>query len=155
MTKFLFNPPTTAFYFKVKIGNSYFSFKEASGLNSELEVEVLNEGGSTVPITLPKGRKNQNLVLKRALNPVNGDDLEWFLKIFGEGGGVQKVQTRDILIELLNDNGQPMYTWHCKRAYPIKWEMDGLDAEKNSVLIESIEFAYIDIIRIPSAKLRE
>ncbi len=155
MAKVLFFPPPTAFYFKVKIGNVYFSFKEVSGLNTELEVEILNEGGSTVPITLPKGRKNQNLVLKRALNPVSGEDLNWFLDIFGEGGGVQKIKTHDILIELLNPKEEPVYTWHCKRAYPIKWEMDGLDAEKNSVLIESIEFAYADIIRIPNAIIAE
>ncbi len=47
-----------------------------------------------------------------------------------------------ITISLLDKEGAPIYTWVCTKAYPVKWEAEALDAEKNSVLIESVEFAY-------------
>ncbi len=136
-----------AFYFQVKIGNEEFAFKEVSGLSTEMETESIAEGGVNDYVhLLPKQIKHGNLVLKRALMPVKRNDVVWIKKIL-EGDFSVAIQPRDVIVNLLGNDGSPIYTWTCTRAYPVKWEVDTLDAEKNSVLIETLELAYTTIKR--------
>jgi len=51
------------------------------------------------------------------------------------------------VVSLLEKEGKPIYTWSCANAYPVKWEVESLDSEKNSVLIESLEMAYTTLKR--------
>lgn len=136
-----------AFYFQVKIGNEEFAFKEVSGLSAEMETEPIPEGGVNDYVhLLPKQIKHGNLVLKRALMPTKRNDVVWIKKIL-EGDFSVAIQPRDVIVNLLGADGTPIYTWSCSRAYPVKWEVDTLDAEKNSVLIETLELAYTTIKR--------
>ncbi len=66
-----------AFYFSVKFqGQPYIgevAFKEVSGLSSEMEFDVVSEGGlNDHKIHLPRGVKHSNIVLKRAMMPREG-----------------------------------------------------------------------------------
>jgi len=135
------------FYFQVKIGNEEFAFKEVSGLSTEMETEPVNEGGVNNYVhLLPKQIKHGNLVLKRALMPTKRNDVVWIKKIM-EGDFSVPIQTRSVVINLLESEGDPIYTWSCENAYPVKWEVDSLDSEKNSILIETLELAYTTIKR--------
>jgi phage tail-like protein len=136
-----------AFYFQVKIGNEEFAFKEASGLSTEIETESVKEGGvNDHTHLLPTQSKHGNLVLKRALNPINRNDVVWIKKIM-EGDFSQPIVPRDIVVNLLGQDGSPIYTWTCSSAYPVKWEVDKLDSQANEVLIETLEFAYTTLKR--------
>jgi len=138
-----------SFYFKVIIDkvNIPLSFKEVSGLTAEMELENVQEGGvNNYEHKLPKHVKHSNLVLKRALQPVKNQDVQWIKHIL-QGDLTQAIIPRNIQIQLMDPNGKPMYTWLCTKAYPVKWEVESLDSEKNSVLIENIEFAYATLIR--------
>lgn len=136
-----------AFYFQVKIGNEEFAFKEVSGLSTEIETEPVKEGGvNNFSYLLPKQVKHGNLTLKRALNPVNRNDVTWIRKIM-EGDFSQPIVPRDILINLLGQDGKPLYTWTCASAYPVKWDVANLDSMSNEILLETIEFAYTTIKR--------
>lgn len=161
----------TSFYFQVTIGDDEIAFKEVSGLSTEMELETIQEGGiNEYEHRLPKQIKHGNLVLKRALMPVsNNTAIEWIGKIMNEGSffditGRTLPLTRTIHISLLSvereevmkdgkvieikDKAIPVYKWECANAIPIKWEVDTLDAEKNSVLIESLEFVYSTLKRL-------
>jgi phage tail-like protein len=161
----------TSFYFQVTIGGDEIAFKEVSGLSTEMELETIQEGGvNEYEHRLPKQIKHGNLVLKRALMPVsNNTVIEWISKILNEGSffdvtGRTFPLTRTIHISLLSvdkegfriggieigmkDKAIPVYKWECANAIPVKWEVDTLDAEKNSVLIESLEFAYSTLKRL-------
>jgi phage tail-like protein len=136
-----------AFYFQVKIGNEEFAFHEASGLSTERETETVYEGGvNDYAHLLPKQVKHQNLVLKRALMPLNRNDVVWIKKSL-ESDLSQPLVTRDIIVSLLGQAGTPLYTWTCSSAYPVKWEIASLDAESNAVLLETLEFAYASLKR--------
>lgn len=160
-----------SFYFQVTIGDNEIAFKEVSGLSTEMELETIQEGGvNEYEHRLPKQIKHGNLVLKRALMPVsNNTAIEWIGKIMNEGSffditGRTLPLTRTIHISLLSvekeevikggkvmeikDKAIPVYKWECANAIPIKWEVDTLDAEKNSVLIESLEFVYSTLKRL-------
>lgn len=137
-----------AFYFQVTIGNQEYAFKEVSGLTTEMETEAIQEGGVNSYIhLLPKRNKHNNLTLKRALHPISQTDVKWIQPIL-EGNFEILISTRNILVKLLNSEGTAIYTWSCENAYPVKWEIENLDSEKNSVLIESMEFAYAQLKRL-------
>lgn len=153
-----------SFYFQVEIGSDGIAFKEVGGLNSEMEVETVQEGGvNEYEHRLPKQIKHGNLVLKRALMPVKDNPIVTWIKSILEGGaffsGQQDPLARTIKISLLSlkiikeDNKEvtkkyPLYVWECAQAFPVKWEAEALDAEKNSVLIESVEFVYSTLKRL-------
>jgi len=136
-----------AFYFQVEVGGEEYAFKEVSGLDTEMDVETIREGGANdFEYKVPKQIKHSNLVLKRAQIPLDSALIYWVKNIL-EGDLFLPIQPKDIQINLLNSESVPMYSWTCSRAYPVKWSVDSLDAEKNSVLIESLEFAYTTLKR--------
>ncbi len=138
-----------AFYFQVTIDkvDTPLLFKEVTGLSAEMELEKVQEGGlNNYEHQLPKQIKHNNLVLKRALNYVEDKDVMWIKHIL-QGDLTQSIIPRNIHIQLLNAERNPIYTWLCVKAYPVKWDVEPLDAEKNSVLIESIEFTYTTLMR--------
>lgn len=139
-----------AFHFEVKIEDiGDFSFKEVTGLSAEMELETIHEGGvNDSELRLPKHTKHSNLVLKRAM-VLHHNKLFVWLKETLYSNFSQAVQTKDITISLLNQLRKPIYTWTCTKCYPVKWEAEPLDAEKNSVLIESVEFVYQKLNRWP------
>lgn len=136
-----------AFYFEVKIGDIECAFKEVTGLSAELETESVKEGGvNEYTYLLPKQVKHGNLSLKRALSPLSDSELSWIKQIL-EGDFSVPIETRSIIVNLLGKDGTPIYTWTCANAYPVKWEIGGLDSQSNNILIETLEFAYTTLKR--------
>ena len=41
----------------------------------------------------------------------------------------------------------PLLVWNFRNAWPVKWSVAGLDAQKNSIALETVEFAYSYCIR--------
>lgn len=136
-----------AFYFQVTIQGSDLAFKEVSGLTNEMELEEVAEGGLNEYVhKLPKQIKHGNLILKRAIGRAKDEDVAWIREII-EGDKFEAIQTKDIIVKLLNAEGNVLTSWTCRNAFPVKWEVDSLDSEKNSVLIETLEFSYTRLIR--------
>tara|TARA_B100001750_G_C15051601_1_gene371736 strand:- start:303 stop:536 length:234 start_codon:yes stop_codon:yes gene_type:complete len=48
----------------------------------------------------------------------------------------------DLTVKLLNESHDPLVTWNVVHAYPVKWSVADLNAEENSVLIETVELSY-------------
>ncbi len=138
------NPiPQAAFYFSVEIdGFSQMSFQEVSGLEVEMELEEIAEGGENrFKHRLPKGTKYNNLVLKRGF--VDGDNrlVDWLSKTLFDAFE-DRIQTKDVLVTLLDESGSKVLAWNVKNAYPVKLNMSTLNAQESSLAIESIELAY-------------
>jgi phage tail-like protein len=137
-----------AFYFSVNIGMEELPFKEVSGLNVEMETETVNEGGlNTHQHQLPKQVKHGNLVLKGVKLPLESEFISWVKDTLKNDFGTP-AKPKIVTVNLLNEKGKPLCTWTCTNAFPVKWEVDSLDADKNSVLIETIELSYSTIERI-------
>ena len=120
--------------------------KEVSGLTVEVETETFHEGGvNGYEHKLPKRVKYPNLTLKRALQKVDVSQektlQKWQQSVFNSDFALP-VELQDIIIKLMDAEGNPLRTWTCKRAYPLKIETAGFDAEKNQVAIETMEFCY-------------
>lgn len=132
--------PPLAFHFKVEfIGmEGEYQFQSVSGLSVELETEEINEGGENrFKHKLPVKTKYPNLILKRGL-VVNSDLINWCRDALENFD----FSPADIIISLLNEEGQPLMTWNVVHAYPVKWSVVDFNAEESKMVIETIELTY-------------
>lgn len=144
--------PPSGFHFKVVLsgtrGNSDTSFKEVSGIGSEIETEDVVEGGENRYVyQLPKKVKHPKLVLKRGIAVKSSKLVEW-CKDTLEGDLVKSIQTLSVHVYLLNEDGKSIRAWSFANAYPVKWEVDAFDSTKNDVAIETVELVYSYSIRL-------
>lgn len=140
-----------AFQFLVTIENANspedMAFAEASGLDVEIEIETVVEGGeNTFVHRLPKAAKHSNLVLKRGIAGASNELARWCKEVL-EGGFIKTIKPRSIIVSLCDIENTPLRTWAFSNAYPVKWSTGGLDASKNAIAIETIEFAYNTVRR--------
>jgi phage tail-like protein len=143
--------PPPAFHFRVVFAgfpNQDTSFQEVSGIKSEIEFEEVVEGGENRHVhRLPKGVKNSVLSLKRGLADQSSPLVKWCKSVM-EGDFSKPIKPMEIKIYLLNEEHNPVRGWSFSNAYPVKWEIDGFNATKNEVAIESIELCYQKLERI-------
>jgi phage tail-like protein len=144
-------PKAVAFYFKVAFadgsGDFAASFQDVSGLSVELETETYVEGGGNVfGYRLPKGVKYQNLVLSRSIGPADSRLIRWCTRTL-EGGLANAIETKLLKVALLDPEGTILHAWTFQGAYPVKWQADSFNSQKNDVAIEKIEFAFNTVTR--------
>ena len=136
----------TSFYFRLEFTGPGMApdnaFQEASGLSVELEVEEVREGGQNMyKHRLPTGAKYGNLVLRRGF--VNsGSKLATWCTATTTTDFSRPIQTYDVLLHLLNANGEALSTWAFLDAYPVKWSLSDFKSQENALAIETLELAY-------------
>ncbi len=140
MSAFTF--PPASFFFNVNINGENMQFQEVSGLDVEMEVFDVAEGGiNDYKHRLPGRTTYKNLVLKRGLVYSNTKIYNW-VKNTLQNNLNNKINTKPISVSLFNENKEEIVTWNFLRAYPVKWSVSNLNAEQNAIAIETIEFAY-------------
>ena len=138
--------PPPAFQFRVAIaGNNVdddAAFSEVSGLDAEVEVEEIKEGGENAYIHRVPGRvKFNNLVLKRGILVRGSQFSKWCQQVL-QPTAFSRVKCHDLDISLLDDAGAPLLTWHCSHAWPVKWSVGPFNSTQNEVAVETMEFAF-------------
>lgn len=114
-------------------------FSEVSGIGIELQTEDIMEGGdNNHVIRLPKPPKAQNLVLKKALLTSQSSLVKWARKAVEEFD----IETRTIVVSILDYQGTALKSWDFEGAYPVKLSIGELSASKNELVIETLELAY-------------
>lgn len=146
-------PTAVAFYFDVSITGSGSgvdaSFQDVSGLSIEMETETYVEGGGNAFVyRLPKGVKYQNLVLSRGIASAASPLITWCREVL-EGGLAKGISTRSLRVSLLApmnstraSGPKALHSWLFTDAYPVKWQADSFNSQKNDVAIEKIELAF-------------
>ncbi|AXT61401.1 phage tail protein [Aquimarina sp. AD10] len=124
-------------------------FQKVSGMSTEVQLETINEGGQNLHThRLPSKVSYTNLVLERGYvtsripSPLN---LEFNLAF-----SRFKFYPSNVLVTKFNEAGNPIGAWLFLKAYPVKWSVSDLDAQSNSVAIDTMELAYtrFQIMRI-------
>lgn len=138
--------PPPSFYFRLSFsgvsGQADAGFQEASGLNTEIEVEDVASGGENrFKYRLPKATKYGNLILKRGLVTQSSQLATWCQGILSGDLGTS-IQTKSIMLFLLGADSKPLMTWSFQNAYPVKWNLSEFKSQENSLAIETLEFAY-------------
>jgi len=138
--------PPTGLYYRVQVGGETSGpdagFREVTGLSLSITTEEVTEGGENrFRHKLPTPAKSENLVLKRGLLVKSAPLHTWCADTLG-GGMAEPIKPQAVQVVLLNDQGTPLRTWKIVNAWPVKWEVNGFNAQEAAVLVESIELAY-------------
>lgn len=138
--------PPSGFYFKVVLsatmGLADTSFKQVSGITTEIETEDVVEGGENRYVhQLPKKVKHPKLVLKRGIASLTSPLVIWCKSVL-EADFILPIVTMPIVVYLMDENSLPLRAWSFSNAYPVKWEVDAFESMKNEVAVETIELAY-------------
>ncbi len=113
-------------------------FAEVSGLSVEIPAEEVAEGGENRFVQRYPGRaRYSELVLKRGLLP-GSQVVDWIRKC----AGTLAVEPRDVDVTLLNEEHQPLLTWHVVKAWPTRWAVSDFNAASNAVVIETLQLCY-------------
>lgn len=138
--------PPVGFYFRLTFtgisGAVDTSFKEVSGISVEMDTEEIAEGGNNrFKHRVPTTAKFSNLVLKRGLVTGSSELLNWCQETI-QGGLVETVTPKNIIVDLLDEEGEPLKSWNFVNAWPVKWSVSDLNSMNNEIVIESMEFVY-------------
>jgi phage tail-like protein len=138
--------PPVSFYFAVKIDGittkADCAFAEADGLESELGVMEIKEGGENrYSHRLPDRATHGKLTLKRGVMLASSELAAW-CKTTLESDFSLRFTPKNIEVSLLNEDASPVLVWTFFGAWPVKWSVASLDSKKNEVALETLEFVY-------------
>lgn len=123
------------------------AFREVSGLDSEIAIEDVREGGQNEFIhRLPKGRVQGNLRLMRGL-ALDRDPLVLWCREILDGGLIREIRTATVMVKLLNAEHAPVAAWAAENCWPVKWQIGGFDAMENKLAVETLELCYTALKR--------
>ncbi len=131
--------PLPVFHFTVEWGGTRVGFSEVTGLMQENQAIEYRDGSfpEYSSIKMPGLRKFSNVTLKRGVVKADNQFFQWLSTI-----KLNKVERRDVIVSLLNENHEPVMVWKLQNAFPVKVEGPQLKASGNEVAIESIELAH-------------
>ncbi len=138
-----FEYPQTGFHFLVLFEivpqfPSDVEFQEVSGLNVEMEMESVKEGGEQRFVhELPVRAKYGDVTLKRGKFLGSGV-LHWCRQAL-ENFQFSPV---NVLISLMNEEHIPLYNWYLINAIPKRLEVSSFNAQQSEVVIETLVLSY-------------
>ena len=131
--------PIPVFHFTVDWGGINVGFSEVTGLTQEIQLIEYRDGKSPDynTVKMPGLRKVANIVMKRGISKGDNEFFKWLNTV-----KLNTIERRDLTINLLNENHEPVVTWKVLQAWPLKVEGPALKATGNEVAVESIELAH-------------
>lgn len=134
--------PPVSFHFKVEViglaAQNDTRFSEVGGLSVEVATEEFAEGGENRFIQKYPGRaKYPELVLKRGLLQ-KSEVFDWIQTCLD----AHEITPKNVDVKLLNEEHQPLVTWHLAHAFPTKWSVSDLNATGNTVVVETLQMYY-------------
>jgi phage tail-like protein len=137
--------PPVGFHFKVeflKIGNDNdFRFQSVTGLTVEYDTETFKEGGENrFEHKLPVRTKYPDLSLKRGML-TESNVTNWIKGILQDRDFINN-KPCDIQVSLLNQNHEPLKTWHFFNCWPKRWRISDFNAQENTIVVETLDLSY-------------
>jgi phage tail-like protein len=131
--------PLPKFHFLVEWGGSKIGFSEVTGLDMQIEPIEYRDGSSPqyTKIKMPGMQKYSNITLKRGTFEGDKEFYSWFKTV-----NMNKIERRDLVVSLLNENHEPVISWKIINAFPIKVQASDLKSDGNEVAIETLELAH-------------
>lgn len=132
--------PLPKFYFSVQLGeDDSVSFQEVDGLESEAQAIEYRHGNSPIffPIKMPGLGKVGNVTMKKGIFVTDSKFWAWYSEI-----KMNTIKRRTVVVNLLDEQGNPKMTWTLNNAWPTKVTGTDLKSEGNEVAVESVEIAF-------------
>ncbi len=107
--------------------------------SAEIAVIELREGSDPEATArkMPGLHKFNNITLKRGIVSGDNEFFQWFNTV-----RMNAAERRDVVINLLNENHEPIVAWKIRNAFPCKYSGPDLKADGNDVAIETLELAH-------------
>src|SRR3954452_12129317 len=131
---------TATFLFEVD-GVEIGQFMEVGGLEVEVGVESIEEGGENGFVHRLPGRMTwPNITLKRGVTQTD-NLLGWLNKSSGEqfASSGNKLTRSTAAITLLGPSGKRLRAWEFVEAFPVKWRGPEFAADSDSAATEQLE----------------
>jgi len=133
--------PLPKFNFQVKFASNSVSilFQEVSGLENEFNTIEFRNNNSKLfsTVKMPGIVKYGNVTLKKGIFKKNNTFWDWYNKI-----KMNTIKLENVIIQLLDENGNPRMTWTLENAWPTKISGTDLKSSGNEVAVETIELAH-------------
>lgn len=131
------------------------AFQKVSGLGARVETESVHFGGDQGFVcNLPKKVVYSNLILSKGRigfnSAVDNQKMDVFSlekRIYQMFENFQFIPI-DVIINSVNLFGVVISTWHLRNACPVSWSISDFDANSNSVLVDTLEFSYSELIML-------
>jgi phage tail-like protein len=120
------------------------AFQECTGLDIELDVQELQEGGRNNGVIRRVGRaKYSPIVLKRGMfyddGAVNRDLWTWLQDV---ASGIRPVRRYDGIVEVMSVGDEVVARWLFERGLPAKVTGPQLNARTGEIAIEELHIAH-------------
>lgn len=126
------------------VGGWDMRFQRISGFQVSMQPEEVREGGQNLYAQyLPMPYKYSNLVLERGLTQLSMLNIQCQIAL-----NTFRFNPATALVALLDENDSPVASWLFLNAYPIRWSSSDLDANANSLVIDTIELTYTRFMRL-------
>ena len=136
--------PTSATFDVVVDGKTLGRFMEASGLEVEVEMFEVVEGGQNFHVHKFPGRfKFPNLTLKRGHTKDQGL-IAWIDECSAgafESNG-KKLKRTTVALKLTSAKGKTLRSWTFYEAFPVRWKGPDFTADSDNFLVEELEIAH-------------
>lgn len=131
--------PTPAYHFVVQWGGTRIGFQHVSGLNIQVDAVEFREGSNpqSHSLKMPGQLHYSNVVLKRGIVASDNDFFAWINTI-----KLNTVERRDVVVQLLNENHEPVVVWKIRNAFPVRYSGPILLANASEVAMEELELAH-------------
>ncbi len=135
--------PIPPYHFTVEWGGARVNFIEVSGLNITVDVTEFRDGADPGQIAhkMPGHTHFSNIILKRGIVKGDNDFFTWM-----NTRNLNQVERRDIVINLLNENHDPVVSWKAVNAFPVRFSGPVLNANASDVAMEELELAHEGLI---------
>jgi phage tail-like protein len=138
-----YSTPASQFIVEVD-GEQIGTFAELEGLNVQVEVHELIEGGQNQFVHKLPGRMIwPNLVLRRGIT--NSDSFfAWLGQSSGDGfaGAGNKLERTTAAVIMTDAAGNRLRTWNVEGAFPVRWVGPSFVNNAEDVAIEELEIAH-------------
>lgn len=131
--------PIGSNHFKVSIGGNTIPFQIVSGLKARFEVVEYRSGDSKMEslIKMPLTASFSDVVLKKGMFKGDNFLLTWFNKV-----GSPSFERDQVIIQLLDIESKPLFTWTLANAFPREITFGEFDAMKATYAVEELVIAY-------------
>ncbi len=114
------------------------AFSDCTGLEATMEPKAIKEGGNNYGIPQRAGPITfSTVILKRGIS--TNRNLWQIFNSFASGMFAPRLQ---VVISLLDGNGNPIMGWQLDRAMPVKFKFADLNAKGTEVGIEELHLVH-------------
>lgn len=134
--------PSVGFYFQIILDNQAYSFKEVSGISSDIDTEEIAEvENNRFKYRIPANPKYNNLELKRGLIPKNSNLFLWLNNSLNSDL-IEPITPKTVAISLLNEEAKLVMSWDFIDVCPVGCISSSFSGQDDEILIESINLSF-------------